>query len=540
MPDDSVVTLFVDVLGYIGDYQAMVHLLDVTGVAGTSPCNFCTFQRGYAYGSEDASFVEGSSYAYSSAIHSGNMSFRRTESRMQMLRREVSPDKLKDFGLRKMSDNDRQELFLHKLASKLDEKRDFIPLTNSGQPVVSGYIDPYLSRYVAPDHLFYGIGGDICRAMLRLMKPTQRDHANALSVHALAAAGYTIEGTFISNTGIGVNQMAFSSFFTFMLVFPWSVRISTSLETPCRHQLDMEYTSSRDAVLHALFSFQDLFFSMFHVPIESIDGAAAVDALDGKAWHNYLHQMQQLATNYVDEVDGLCRHVFQVRGEIDKPNIHRLLELMYHSLPRLGHASVFQELVLESGHQPLKRGIARSNNHSPYLHAMVRFISVDWKRRLGDVAYQINDITTLTSDDCQSLANVAFGRSDTIDNGIVSEEDIRRGFPSFVLKHLRGMASNLIQMQEKQSYWVCGSIASFVNSDRSVLSFLRVLITHSTDEENLVRYSYATRVSKRQKEPEHDISARTPCYCAKKVSEMVAYFNSYWMKDLWYPVISLF
>ena len=96
MPDGSALVLFLDVVGYIGDYPAMVHLLDVNGVHGLAPCNYCTFHKARASSSEETGPVpiESSSYAYSTAIHSGNLSFRRTRERMLLWSSKAGPAEL--------------------------------------------------------------------------------------------------------------------------------------------------------------------------------------------------------------------------------------------------------------------------------------------------------------------------------------------------------------------------------------------------------------------------------------------------------------
>ncbi len=55
---------------------------------------------------------------------------------------------------------------------------------------------------------------------------------------------------------------------------------------------------------------------------------------------------------------------------VDKPNTHRILELVHCTLPMVGHIARCEELVLERAHQPLKRAIKKSNNRDIHMHAM--------------------------------------------------------------------------------------------------------------------------------------------------------------------------
>ena len=223
MPDGSRITLFIDLVGYIGDYPAMNSLLDVTGVAEKAPCNFCTFVRARVGGQDDdgdGSRIEGSSYAYTSAIHSGNLAFHRTMERMELARLHATSEILKELGLRQVSEEERCALPLHRLAAELAEAKERVPKTTDGKPVVACSLDPYMSCFVAPDHLFFGIGEDIAKAMLRLLTPLQRRHVNALTVHSLSVTGFALEGCSISASSTDINQMAFSSFSSFMLAYP--------------------------------------------------------------------------------------------------------------------------------------------------------------------------------------------------------------------------------------------------------------------------------------------------------------------------------
>ena len=175
MADGATITLFLDVMGYLGDYPAMTHLLDVTGVTGSAPCNFCMFQRAGNGDSdaEDSITGEGSRYAYSTAIHSANLSFRRTRERMRICRAHAGVQDLKRIGLRDMDDEDVSNLPLHRLSNELDKVRNRVPCTADGVPVVPCTFDPYLSCYVGSDNGFYGLGEDISKAMLRQLTPQQ-------------------------------------------------------------------------------------------------------------------------------------------------------------------------------------------------------------------------------------------------------------------------------------------------------------------------------------------------------------------------------
>ena len=512
--DGSTINLFLDVVGYIGDYPAMVHLLDVTGVNGLAPCNFCTFLRGNISQENDNDFstVEASRYAFSTAIHSGNLSFRRTRQRMETFRENASEEELRNIGLRPMSEEEVRLLPLHRLSFELEKVRHLVPHTNEGKPVVPCFFDPYLSCVVAPDHLLFGIGEDIAKATLRLLKPEERMEVNALSLQALNEVGFAQEGSYLNSAG-ELNSMSFSSFFVLMLVFPWAVCVTRKLaySSTLFSETDLSSFSLLSAVIHALYSFQDLYMSFTRLPREPVDGAEAVNNFDGAKWHQYLSIVQRKATNYVNVINGLCMRSAIMRKFVDKPNIHRLLELCYHSLPRFGHVTLFEELVLEGGHQDLKKAISRSNNHSPHTQAMARFIADEWKRRLGDIVHEISDVQNMTETDCKKLMRAAFGTAKPLEDGVVSVEDIRKSFPPFLLEDLQEYSGSPDVCKLRRWVWMGYSIASLNGADRTVESFLRVLLTETETRRMFVRYQRAVLVAIDKDDNDND-----PCHFSKR------------------------
>ncbi len=75
-------------------------------------------------------------------------------------------------------------------------------------------------------------------------------------------------------------------------------------------------------------------------------------------------------------------HEISIRT-LEKPNLHRLLELMRTTLPMVGHVAHIGELSLEKAHKLLKRAIRQSNNKYSQLQAMNRAIFTDWQRRMA-------------------------------------------------------------------------------------------------------------------------------------------------------------
>ena len=84
----------------------------------------------------------------------------------------------------------------------------------------------------------------------------------------------------------------------------------------------------------------------------------------------FISEQQASARLYGQRCDSLCGISEIARGKLDKPNLHRIIELYKHSVPAMGHAHRFSELVFEFAYQPLKRGVAMSNHRKPHIQAV--------------------------------------------------------------------------------------------------------------------------------------------------------------------------
>lgn len=145
--------LFIEVVGFVGDYPEASKVFDVLSHSGRAPCTVCTFRHRAA-----ASLVR---FAYALNIHSHNTVFCRIFRKTLSLRSAgISLDDCTFLGMAEGSADAMNEAGrwpLLKLASELDKVRQLVPITNEGRPVVSVFFDPYSRNMVAPDHLLAGI-----------------------------------------------------------------------------------------------------------------------------------------------------------------------------------------------------------------------------------------------------------------------------------------------------------------------------------------------------------------------------------------------
>jgi hypothetical protein len=172
-------TVCFDIIGYIGDYPAFTHALDVLGHSSRAPCHLCAFLR------QDRTRTEGLNYCgYSTSVHSRDSSFCRDGKRIKNVRSGlVSSSLLQTFGWKSPVDESHGPL--HTLSDALLKARSQVPLTDCGVPIVPSVFDPYRSCMIAPDHLLFGLAQDVINATIALCKYRVRDTAEGLMLDAL-------------------------------------------------------------------------------------------------------------------------------------------------------------------------------------------------------------------------------------------------------------------------------------------------------------------------------------------------------------------
>ena len=367
--------LFIDVVGYIGDYPGMSHCLDIMGHTAASPCTHCTFRRANPEKEE-----ESSRYAYTTSIHSADPAFRRTKQRTRLIRYAAQGNKeqLRQLGLKDAQLEELDSLPLHLLSDKLEEAKNNVLRTRESLPVVSASFDPYQSSIVAPSHVLYGTAQNILNATIKSCTPDQRRSTNKLIYEVLRASGVSSEHNIINSETAKLHSMTINNTFAVLMLAPWAFRrvlglgIKDPAEMACSHQ---------ELLLFSLYKFREMYLETFFIPEENRDGLRAVKALDHST--DYHNRLKRLCVGYIQLVDQLCAIDAVIMGELDRPNIHRLLELYHHSVPRFGHVSLFDELRFEAMHQPLKRALSRSNKNNGQVFSMRSVIANEWRLRMG-------------------------------------------------------------------------------------------------------------------------------------------------------------
>lgn len=84
---------------------------------------------------------------------------------------------------------------------------------------------------------------------------------------------------------------------------------------------------------------------------DEVTASALVHGTKMWAFHNHV---QLPAANLVKSDDKFYKQYPEPTTRVDRPKVHRLLDLVQQTIPFFNHVSYIRDLIFESAHQPLK------------------------------------------------------------------------------------------------------------------------------------------------------------------------------------------
>ena len=125
------------------------------------------------------------------------------------------------------------------------------------------------------------------------------------------------------------------------------------------------------------------FFSLaFWWPSAINDGMNAWDYVHRGRMDSYHRALKILSANFVKSVDRFIKSNPQLSSHVDRPNLHRILELAHHTIPLFNNVRYLCELVFESSHQPLKFYLWRNHTTNSHVYSVQVVFAKDWLDRL--------------------------------------------------------------------------------------------------------------------------------------------------------------
>ena len=357
------VKVFLDVMGFTGDYPAASAVVDHSGHNSTAPCTHCGFNFNKSAGM--------TVYAYTTSVTSRHTSYRRTQERTESLRAlRISSRSLKILGMKSLASDELLESNacpLFKLASRynlaLESHSDIPPFSATKR-------DGYMMNLIAPDHLITGLfKGLLTITFIQLDNDDAREKLDVYLKVLLSEFGFQSQSTIFKRKKKKlVPGLSMSILYCLLTVLPSTLKALGLFD---RHPAKGMITN-----LHRLFALA------FWWPTVSHDGQTAWRLVHGSHMNMYHRTLQVLAANFVKSVSKYSRSHPNLAVHVDKPNTHRLLELVQHTIPLFNHVAFICELVFESAHQPLKYFLSRNHTLGSHIYAIQLVLAKDWLVRI--------------------------------------------------------------------------------------------------------------------------------------------------------------
>ncbi len=390
--------IFLDMIGVLGDTPALNSVLDVLGHTALACCHLCRFIKGSAT-------ITGSKFSAISMSGSHSASCRGLFQHTAVLDSGVTKDTARLLGIK--TNVDQVDLVLHQLQAARFAARARIHSTEHGVPVVPFHLDPYRACFVAPDHLLTVHMRDCITLAFKLL-PTAA-HRKAVEETVIA---------YLTQVGHGGQKRLFDhdkkSLLTMNMTDIYAVGMvaELSFRRGCALLPEISQTELRpkcDDAIALIGSCANLILLFWKKPEKGRDSPSEIMHFEECNGQKYIFLLQTAVEGHLQKIQNICsmsdaesislddpdcpftqkyilsgtyRDFQTAIKTIDRPNVHRLHELVCTTLPMVGHMCLIGELVLEKAHQVLKRALRQSNYKDVQLVSMESAAIDDWQGRL--------------------------------------------------------------------------------------------------------------------------------------------------------------
>lgn len=302
---------------------------------------------------------------------------------------------------------------LEKIATGIMKYNGEVP-TSNGIPVVPQFFDSLQSCIVSPDHLLTALVRDAINLSYHTLGSKElRRGVEAFMLAHLNACDMTRQSKLFHPTKNVLHGMNMSSLYEINCIAVSSFRnaiVAVNNSRKNRNLALFQIPTGFYEALSILESITDLVSFLWSLPLSS----------NPRNLKNAVEKSSQLVEIYLEKVRTICTLTHRSAATssfssvslnsrkrkvpktnslqsaairfIDKPNVHRLRELVYSTLRKFGSLHACSELQLERTHQNLKRAISKGDNKDVHLRAMRDCIIDDWQARchMALVKYDID------------------------------------------------------------------------------------------------------------------------------------------------------
>jgi len=364
------VRIFIDLVGFYGDFPVSSEMCDSMGHVADACCNMCCMRK-RKNGPEPP-------IMYTTEINSRRAGYMRCDERMYALRESVQIGQLsRILGVRYRSNATASIHPFIRLSNLLRQEGNMNHTVN-GKKVLDTWFDSSFCCAAVPDHLLTGLMKDVLHlCFTSLPSDNDRRVLEQLTIDHIYVNSLPVSGRLLKWEGTrfrGLLSLSMTDLFCVLLC--------------SSHVFGTEYSRSGNR-LYNLPRLLQRFVSTAYYSTSCLED---FPDLQGESIHSvrekYLHDSVVHAKEYLNEAKWVYEHCGPAASVLDKPNSHRLLELCVSTLPAFGHALLCSELVMELKHRTFKTWLESNTHSNAHLTCVERGISLDWLGRLN-VLYKV-------------------------------------------------------------------------------------------------------------------------------------------------------
>jgi len=218
-----------------------------------------------------------------------------------------------------------------------------------------GSFDIHEHVVVAPSHLlYYNIGSNLLMKAYSALSVEQRD---SFTKQMRRCAKYVPTHTFLSSfepETMGGTTLSMSDYAVLLTMSPTVLQYLVHPTATSPHAV---------AALSAFHALRRFFTALFYLPTAASEGEEAVRTRPTVA------ELQVFGESLMIEL----RRLAPFNGSWARPSVHRLLKLLYRTLPLVQLGPAICELILERFYQLAKREVSQSSSWNPAEYAIQRW-----------------------------------------------------------------------------------------------------------------------------------------------------------------------
>ncbi len=287
---------------------------------------------------------------------------------------------------------------------------------------------------VAPDHCLTGLAKGVLQTCFQqLPNDSYRFKLDKFICRLLQEMGLSSESSIYSLKYKKIHSISMSYVYSVLSVLPFALE-----------SLNLNAQPPTTKLINIL---RQLVILTFWWPSEHVDGKDAMEYIHGSRRSDYYKDLRKLARDYVTELELFCQQHPQYIKNVDRPNVHRMLELYYmHTVVVFGHASFISDMLFEAAHQPLKFSISKNTSKNAHIVAVHHALLRDWVTRLLELLrLKLKDDMKVKEQATRNLRYLMFGSSANIIEKSNPQDSFLKFLDDHIDRSLDGAVYNMIE-----------------------------------------------------------------------------------------------